>query len=892
MKKSLIWLLLLVSTFSYGQTLVVNSTAKNAEQLVKDILVGQNGNVTITNVKFNNVAVAGTVPNVSNQIGSFRVNKPTPTSANALGIDSGIILTTGGITNALGPNGSGSSSVSPSGPSYNNDPDLTSIASSSVNDAAVLEFDFVPLGTTISFRYRFASEEYTEFICGSVNDAFGFFISGPGIIGTKNVAIIPNTNPPLPVTINTVNIGTSGSSATCITACGTNAIWQQNKIYFQNNELNVPSTPPADPALVSMLQYDGLTTILTAQLKNLQCGQSYHIKMAICDVSDGVWDSGVLIEGGSFQVTDLVVDNNNNVADVTGNPFLIYEGCVVDTVKISRDPSTASTAASYGLTYVGSTADTTAGPNGDFVDAAGNVIALPLSVSFAAGVSKIQLIIRTRKDNLVEPSEKLNIRVKGQLGNTGCFTGSTPEVLIIIKDQQIVTAKAQKDSTYACPNVRPNLVGNIKGLLKDVKYRWFLGPGDTVSQQKFLRLKLDSVFTNLAVKQTKNFYFYGKDFCGNVGIDTVTISRLPYDSVQAFVTSPNKDCSKDTVVLKSVFNKGVKPYYVLLNEKIGNGPSTLISYFSDEDSTFADTDTLKIIAFPNATAKYTYIVKDFCRLSKFVTFLDEVKVGDGILPLTSNDLPDTAVICENTSIQLAIKPRGGVKPYKLKWLPDNSSDSVLVARPANNTAYRYSFMDRCEVDTLQRDTILVMVSKVKANFTNTVPGLKDGIDGEKLGNFKSTQFNGLSTTNDSSLIYEWYLNGAKISTDKDFQFTVDYDKDNVVKLVSTNNRGCINIFEKPIAAQTFVNVPNIFTPDNDNVNERFASINKGVVSYDLKIYNRWGALVHESKDPKEGWNGNINGAKAEAGTYFIVMKYNEREGGKENKYQGYVNLVR
>ncbi len=891
MKKSFAWLFLLVNTLSYAQTLVVNSTAKNAEQLVKDILVGQNGNVAISNVKFNNVAVAGTVPNVSNQIGSFRVNKPNINSVNALNLDSGIILTTANITVANG-------NVSPpTGPSFNSDPDLTQILSGSnppitVNDAAVLEFDFVPLGTTISFRYRFASNEYNEFVCSSFNDVFGFFISGPGIVGNKNVALIPNTN--LPVSINRVNLGVAGGSfqaSTCVTACGTNAIWQQNKVYFQNNDLGTASIPPADPALVNLFKFDGLTTTLTAQLKNLQCGQSYHIKLAICDASDGSLDSGVLIEGGSFQVTDLVVDNNNNVADVTGNPFLIYEGCVVDTVKISRDPSTASTAASYGLTYVGSTADTTAGPNGDFVNAAGNVIALPLSVSFPVGVSKIQLIIRTRKDNLVEPSEKLNVRVKGQLGSTGCFTGSTPEVLIIIKDQPIVTAKAQKDSTYACPNVRPNLVGNIKGLLKDVQYRWFLGPGDTVSQQKFLRLKLDSVFTDLSIKQTKNFYFYGKDFCGNVGIDTVTISRLKYDSVQAFVTSPNKDCSKDTVILKSAFSFGVAPYYILLSEKIGNGSSTSISYFGDEDTTFTDIDTLKIISFPNATAKYTYTVKDFCRLSKSRIFIDEVKVGDGIFPLTSNNLQDTAVICENTAINLAIKPRGGVKPYLLKWLPGSSKDTVLLASPTDNTRYNYTYTDRCENDTL-RDTILVMVSKVKANFTNTVPGLKDGIDGEKLGNFKATQFNGLSTTNDSSLIYEWYLNGTKISTDKDFQFTVDYDKDNVVKLVSTNNRGCINIFEKPIAAQTFVNVPNIFTPDNDNVNERFASINKGVVSYDLKIYNRWGALVHESKDPKEGWNGNINGSKAEAGTYFIVMKYNEREGGKENKYQGYVNLVR
>ncbi len=287
----------------YGQSLTVNATNKNAEQLVNSLLLAANSNITITNVKFNNVAVSGTIANASNQIGAFIVNKPTPSTINPLGMDSGLILATGGVSNALGPNNSSSSSATSNGPAYNNDLDLASIATSSVNDAAVLEFDFVPLGNTINLKYRFASEEYNEYVCGAVNDAFGIFISGPGIVGKKNIALVPNTNPPLPVTINTINLGISGGSAqgaTCITACGTNAIWQQNKQYFQNNESSVISVPPANPALVSLLQYDGLTKLLSAQRTGLQCGQTYHLKIAIADISDAAWDSGVLLEAGSF----------------------------------------------------------------------------------------------------------------------------------------------------------------------------------------------------------------------------------------------------------------------------------------------------------------------------------------------------------------------------------------------------------------------------------------------------------------------------------------------------------------------------------------------------------------------------------------------------------------
>jgi GEVED domain/Secretion system C-terminal sorting domain len=318
----------------YSQSLTVNATNKNAEQLVNSLLLAANSNITITNVKFNNVAVSGTIANASNQIGAFIVNKPTPSTINPLGMDSGLILTTGGVSNAVGPNNAGSSSVSAIGFSYNADPDLASIATSSVNDAAVLEFDFVPLGNTINLKYRFASEEYNEYVCGNVNDAFGIFISGPGIVGKKNIALVPNTI--LPVAINTVNLGISGNSgqgATCISVCGTNAIWQQNKQYFQNNESSVISVPPANPALVSLLQYDGLTKLLSAQRTGLQCGQTFHLKIAIADISDGAFDSGILLEAGSFNANSCVclpsfssACNNDEIISVSINNIKNYSG--------------------------------------------------------------------------------------------------------------------------------------------------------------------------------------------------------------------------------------------------------------------------------------------------------------------------------------------------------------------------------------------------------------------------------------------------------------------------------------------------------------------------------------------------------------------------------------
>ena len=61
--------------------------------------------------------------------------------------------------------------------------------SPTINDAAVLEFDFIAISDTILFDFVFASDEYLEFVNTAFNDVFGFFLSGPGINGPYMVAV-------------------------------------------------------------------------------------------------------------------------------------------------------------------------------------------------------------------------------------------------------------------------------------------------------------------------------------------------------------------------------------------------------------------------------------------------------------------------------------------------------------------------------------------------------------------------------------------------------------------------------------------------------------------------------------------------------------------------------
>ena len=289
MKKTILPLFFLLVSLSGFSQLQVNNTSFTPTQLVQNIFQGSN--VYISNVKFNGTTANATMFN--DQVGLFSNGATTN-----IGLNSGVLLTTGNAQVAIGPNNISSANQLPANPSLG-DNDLSllaSVNSSNVKNKAALEFDFIAQGDNINFNFVFASEEYLEWVNSGFNDVFGFFISGPGIIGpysggAANIAVIPNTT--IPISIDTVN-NTS------------------NSVYFVNNG------DGSTPSVNTTIQYDGFTTVLPASAA-VQCGETYHIKLAIANISDNLYDSAVFLQAGSFSSNtiskvDLVafIDTNNN----------------------------------------------------------------------------------------------------------------------------------------------------------------------------------------------------------------------------------------------------------------------------------------------------------------------------------------------------------------------------------------------------------------------------------------------------------------------------------------------------------------------------------------------------------------------------------------------------
>jgi len=380
-------------------------------QLVQAQLVGQG--ITVSNASFNGTSTTIT----SDQIGYFTTSG---TATQQLGITAGVLMTSGKASNAIGPNnsaGAGSSTT------YGADPDLDIIANFTTYDKCVLEFDFVPQADTLRFKYVFGSEEFYEWCASNYNDAFGFFLSGPGITG-----IFSN---------NSVNIALMPGSMNYVTIN------------------NLCSTPFSNWNNAGGLyyQYDGISFVFNAWHIVVPCS-TYHIKLAIADVFDRNFDSGVFLEKNSFSSTGLLVSNSFQSTNF-GNSAV--EGCSDATVSfLLQEPA----AIPYTVHWtVGGTAT-----NGiDYTT-------IPDSITIPAGADSAAIVIHPFLDGLTEGVEYVILGVIVP----SCSGPTTFNDTIRILDNTQLSVFAGNDIT-SCPRDSVTLTAIPSGGKAPYAYSWSTG---------------------------------------------------------------------------------------------------------------------------------------------------------------------------------------------------------------------------------------------------------------------------------------------------------------------------------------------------------------------------------------------------------------------------------
>lgn len=408
------------------------------QQFVQNFLVGQG--VTVSNVTFNG---SSSVIN-SNQLGSFNA---TSVAYNELGLAGGILLTSGLATNAIGPNNNCNTSADLNLPG---DPDLSVIAGNiTTNDACILEFDFVPIADTLKFRYEFGSEEmYTYYM--QFNDAFGFFLSGPGITGpfsnnSVDIALMPGSINSY-VTINNLCNDFTSSWCNSPTSCPSG----------QNPPAYINCTNPHGGG--AYLQYNAFSWVFTAWHLVTPC-QTYHIKIAVADALDHSLDSGVFLEENSFSASGFTVTNSYE------HPAIGYtsvEGCSDATVIFKLQ-----TAALQNDT-INYTIGGTATNGVDYT-------LIPNSVIIPAGMDSTFIVIHPFMDNIPEGTENVTIDIP----MFNCSGGTIYHDTIAILDNFTLVAHAGNDTTV-CQGQAVTLHAQHTGGQPTYSYLW--NTGSTLQQ--------------------------------------------------------------------------------------------------------------------------------------------------------------------------------------------------------------------------------------------------------------------------------------------------------------------------------------------------------------------------------------------------------------------------
>ncbi|MFM6935050.1 MAG: choice-of-anchor L domain-containing protein [Flavobacteriales bacterium] len=463
----LIVLFTLVRTLSFAQPITV-STVQTPQQLVDNVLLGFG--VTALNVTINGNPLLANVP--QGNVGFFTNSNP------AFPIDSGLILTTGNAIGAIGPNTSTSfTNNNPPTSSVSTDPHLNDIAAGSVTNGVVLEFDFIPQGDSVIFNYMFGSDEYPEFSPSTFNDAFGLFLWGPGITGPYvqtgypnggiNIATIPGGTP---VTIN--NVGDAS-----------------NTNYYVFNESSSTLT------YGDAIQYDGTTVKLTAA-SAVQCNQLYHIKLAISNVGDQSYDSGVFLEAGSFSSAAVDVA----VATVSGDTTIV-EGCTFADFIFTRPAGQLNDTLIINYTIGG-----VAQQGVDY-----NTLVNP--ITFLPGEDSVVINLTPVQDNITEGFESVVISVEiiNPCGDTIISSGT-----IYIGEGPIINI-TETDPTIYCANDSVVLSASAFGGYAPYVYEWTTMAGAPLGTN-------DTLIGSITQNGSIQYLVTATDNCNFSQIDTVTLT--------------------------------------------------------------------------------------------------------------------------------------------------------------------------------------------------------------------------------------------------------------------------------------------------------------------------------------------------------------------------------
>ena len=777
---------------------------QNPVDLVNNVLLGDNG-ITVSNITYQGAAQA---------IGSF-------TAANTnLGLSSGIVMTTGTVlNNGNGPHGPNDAPDKGFDNGSGGYPLLTSIVNKQTFNATVLSFDFQTCSDSIEFRYVFGSEEYPEYVGSQFNDVFGFFISGPGFNGQQNIARLPNGSV---VAINSVNNGNNQPAAGVNPTPATNPqhfVWNGNGNQQPYNLSNL------------FIQYDGFTKVLTAKAR-VQCNATYRLTLAVADVGDPIYDSGIFLEAKSFKASDPLKVTYSLSNQLFEAPNIMSEPCTEATIRFERTSCNLNTPINVQVVRSGSAT------NGvDYTN-------IPSTLTLPAGQAVYEFKFNTIFDALAEGDETLGLEFR-YVDN--CGEERTKNLNFVIRDLAPTTLNLTANEMI-CPGDNVTIRTNTESGTSTLRYLWDTGattPTITVSPN-----------------QTTTYNVIVRDECDNVlATGTYTVEYPDILPLEAF--------APDDITEICPFI----PHTLQANAGGGSGYFTY-SWQNAAGQTIGTGETLNISI--EETTFIVLTVVDAC--GEVARDTMRYTVTSPKLIVTLDDSPE---ICPGESIELTANVTGGYGQYYYLWPHSGETTRSVTVAPWATTTYEVIVSDECQTFTVsERTRVVVVKPTAKFEIVSAFP----------LFNNLPVQFENQTINGDT---YLWSFGNGQTSTDVHPQVTYTEPGSYTIELIAWDAKGCVDTtFQWTIIVEEhYIYIPNTFTPDGGRFNETFKVSGYNLSTLEITIYNRWGQLIFSSDKLNFEWDGTHDGELVPDGTYTYKVKYTARSGYYET-LTGHINVLR
>ena len=281
----------------------------------------QGSGVTISNLSITNVPGC----NSNAGVGIF-TQGTTPTGPGpVLGEPTGVVIANSAFNNAanaLNTSNNVANLTNTLCTGTASDADMVALEAGTVNgEYAAIEFDVVPQSDVLAIPFQFGSDEFPEYVCSNFNDMVGIFVSGPGINGpysgglnAQNYAKTAGGDLSSINWVNTGVVGINGNPASCGSL--------NNAAFYTDNSNGDNRGGNATVATTNAnLELDGYTNTLYQPIAVIP-GQSYHVKIAVADSADRVYDSAAFIHpifsNGTFTGFDFG-DAPNSYRTLTSN---------------------------------------------------------------------------------------------------------------------------------------------------------------------------------------------------------------------------------------------------------------------------------------------------------------------------------------------------------------------------------------------------------------------------------------------------------------------------------------------------------------------------------------------------------------------------------------------